>query len=140
MRIIVCFLLLSCRLVVYAQQNGTVSPLFRRVVSTPDNKVYDTKAWSAFTGSPVRATPLVKDRCVYFGNAGGDFFALDKKTGDIKWKYHTGAAIHSSAIAENGKLYFSDNRQAVYALNETTGKLLWKFAMDKKMDYPWRYD
>ncbi|HEY6505277.1 MAG TPA: PQQ-binding-like beta-propeller repeat protein, partial [Chitinophagaceae bacterium] len=137
MRIIPLLLLFGFPLVIIAQP---VSPLFQRVILQADEKVYDTKAWSVYTGSPVRATPLVKGGSVYFGNAKGDFFALDKRTGDVKWKYHTGEAIHSSAIGDNGKIYFADNRQTVYVLNEASGKMLWKFDMGEKLSYSWRYD
>jgi outer membrane protein assembly factor BamB len=140
MRTIQFFVLLHFSLNVAAQQSLHVSPLFQRVINHTDGNVYDTRAWSIYTGSPVRATPLVKGRCIYVGNAKGDFFAIDKKNGQVKWKYHTGEAIHSSAIGENGKLFFSDNRQTVYALQETSGKLVWKFDIGKKQHYPWRYD
>jgi outer membrane protein assembly factor BamB len=139
MRIIFIFLL-QISLIVSAQEKLQPSPLFQRIASQPDSKVYDTKAWSFYTGSPVRATPCVKGLNVYFGNAQGDFFAIDKKTGAMKWKYHTGEAIHSSAIGEGGKLFFADNKQTVYALNESNGKLVWRFDLGKKQDYPWRFD
>ena len=139
MRIIFFSLLLSS-LITTAQQGSPVSPLFQRVTFQADNKVYDTKAWSFYTGSPVRGTVWVNGQYVYAGNARGVFFALDKKTGAVKWKYQAGGAIHSSAIGSNGQLFFADNQQTVYALNENTGKLLWKFGMGQKVVYPWRYD
>lgn len=122
-----------------AQQKPSLSPLFARV-ATNDNQIYDTRTWSINTGAPVRATPLVKGKLLFIGNAKGDFFAIDKKTGREVWKFKSGNAIHSSATAFAGKIFFSDNEQSVYALDEATGKLTWKFTMGKKLDYPWRYD
>jgi eukaryotic-like serine/threonine-protein kinase len=119
---------------------SVISPLLQRVSAPADSKVYDTKAWTFNTGAPVRATPLIKGNNLYAGNAKGDFFAIDKKSGLLKWTYHTGSSIHSSAIAWKGRIFFSDNKQSVYALNETTGKLVWKFSMAPKKEYPWRYD
>src|SRR4030095_15107116 len=105
-------------------------------IKTSYNLVYDTKLWSFFAGSPVRSTPLIYGSDVYFGDAKGDFFCIDRKTGYLKWRYNSGEAIHSSAAAHNGKVFFSDNRQTVYALAEKDGKLLWRFDMGKKIDYP----
>jgi outer membrane protein assembly factor BamB len=109
-------------------------------VSTPDDVVYDTRAWQFDAGSSVRSSPLVNNNTVYFGNAGGDFFAIDKKTGQLRWKYATGKAIHSSAACQGGRIYFSDNGQTVYCLKESNGQLLWKVKMGEKRAYPWRYD
>ncbi len=105
-----------------------------------DNLVYDTKTWQFDAGSPVRSTVLIHNNTVYFGAANGGFFAIDKKTGQMKWKYNTGKAIHSSAACQDGRIYFSDNGQSVYCLKESNGQVIWKFNMDKKQDYPWRYD
>jgi outer membrane protein assembly factor BamB len=112
----------------------------QRTIAVADDKVYDTKAWSLPTAAPVRCTPLVAGDYVYFGNAKGVFYAVQKKTGDVKWKYETGQAIHSSATGANGKIFFADNQQALYALNEKDGKLVWKYSFGKKLDYPWRFD
>lgn len=139
MRPVLFLLLLHHSMVITVFPQPAVSPLFCRV-STADNKIYDTKAWSVYTGSPIRATPLVKGQYVYIGNAQGEFMALDKKTGATRWEYKTGNAIHSSAITDDNRLFFADNRQTVYALNETSGRLLWKFDMEASLDYPWRYD
>ncbi len=132
--LIYIFLGLYCK--APAQQN----PLLQRTIATSDGNVYDTKAWSLPTAAPVRSTPLVAGDYVYFGNAKGVFYAVQKKTGAIKWKYETGQAIHSSATIANGKIFFADNQQALYALNEKDGKLVWKYSFGKKLDYPWRFD
>ena len=116
------------------------SPLLNRVVNTSYNLVFDNKAWAFNAGAPVRSTPLIKNSIIYFGTAKGDFFAINKKTSEVKWKFQTGSSIHSSACDANGRIFFSDNRQSVYALEEATGKLIWKFNLGKKIDYPWRFD
>src|SRR5258706_9053166 len=108
--------------------------------NTSYDRVYDTKAWRFDAGSPVRSTPLINNRTVYFGTAGGIFFALDKKTAGIKWQYHAGNAIHSSAACRDGKVYFSDNRQTLYCLKESNGQLIWKLKLGEILDYLWRVD
>lgn len=109
-------------------------------VAVNDQLIYDTKAWSFDAHSPVRATPLINNNNIYFGDAAGEFFAIDKKTAQVKWKFVTGKAIHSSAASKDGKVYFSDNEQAVYCLRESDGKMIWKVKMGEKQAYPWRYD
>ena len=109
-------------------------------VAATSDLVYDTRAWSFFSGAPVRSTALVSSDLVLFGNTLGNFFAINKSNGKLTWQYNTGFPINSSAASQNGKVFFSDNKQTVYALNEATGKLVWKFEMGKKQSYPWRFD
>lgn len=127
-------------LIVFTTAGAQQSPLHQRVAASGSDVVYDTKEWSFYSGSPVRATPLVQGATIYFGNTAGIFHAIDKKSGQLRWKYSTGSAIHSSAIASGDKVYFSDNRQTVYALDKTNGKLKWSFNMGEKKAYPWRFD
>ncbi|PWU01962.1 MAG: hypothetical protein C5B52_06345 [Bacteroidetes bacterium] len=135
-RTLLTSLILITELLVHAQQ----SPLMQRTASAAADKIYDTKQWSFDSYAPIRATPLASGNSVYFGNARGIFFALDKKTGSLKWKYETGHAIHSSAIEANGKIIFTDNAQTLYALNASDGKLIWKLSFGKKLTYLWRFD
>lgn len=105
-----------------------------------DDFIYDTKAWHFFAGAPVRSTPLVDNGIIYFGTTKGDFFAIDKKGGQLKWKYNTGMSINSSAASQGEKLFFTDNRQTLFCLNKTSGKKIWEFKMGEKIAYPWRFD
>lgn len=139
--IFIALILYSC-----TSKTNTGTGMFRdnaqhnSVTVSAANVVYDTKAWSFDAGSPVRSTALINNNHVYFGNTGGDFFALDKKNGSVSWQYHTGYAINSSAACVNGMVYFSDNEQTLYALDQNTGALQWKFKMGEKLPYPWRFD
>jgi outer membrane protein assembly factor BamB len=136
------FVLLSPAFVILAAASFAFaqSPLFQRVCNSNDQKIYDSKSWSFNTGSPVRATILVDKGFLYFGNAGGTFYCIDKKKGSLKWTFRAGRPIHSSAISWEGKIYFTDNGQVLYTLDEKSGKLLWKFGFGAKKEYPWRYD
>lgn len=120
----------------FAQQ----SPLQQRIASSNDSRIYDQLAWSFATDAPIRATPLLAGGKIFLGNARGEFYAIDRKTGNPAWKFKTGSAIHSSAMAAGDLVYFSDNEQALYALEEKSGKQRWKFNFGKKLDYPWRFD
>jgi outer membrane protein assembly factor BamB len=108
--------------------------------ATSYDLVYDTKHWQFDAGAPLRSTPLINNSHVYFGTAAGTFFAIHKKTGQVKWSYHTGKPIHSSAACQDGKIWFSDNGQTLYCLRESNGQLIWKINLGEKLDYPWRFD
>ena len=102
--------------------------------------VYDTKLWKFSASAPVRSTPLIVGKAIYFGTTSGEFFSLNKKTGAITWKRNIGSPVNSSAAYAKGKIFFCDNQQKVYAANELNGQLAWSVSMGPKLDYPWRFD
>jgi outer membrane protein assembly factor BamB len=129
----------------HAQQKAAVkmfrnNPAHNSLVLTAGDFIYDTKAWSFFASAPVRSSVMVDGNRLFFGNALGNFFAVNKTTGKLIWQYNTGFPINSSAASQNGKVFFSDNKQTIYALNETNGQLVWKFDLKNKQPYPWRFD
>jgi len=104
------------------------SPLQNRVVTTSYNLVYDSKAWAFNAGAPVRSTALIKNGAVYFGTAKGVFFAINKKTAQVKWKFQTGYAIHSSASTLLN-LFFS-----------SIGPIGWDTARHSNAERQWQAD
>src|ERR1700752_1607951 len=92
-------------------------------VAAGNGLVYDTKAWEFAASAPVRSTPLIAGNHIYFGTTRGEFFALNKKTGNVIWKKSIGSPVNSSADSSNGKIFFSDNQQKGYALNELNGEV-----------------
>ena len=81
--------------------------------------------------------PVVAGGRVYIGDAEGDLFALDAKSGCIVWHIEVEAGIRSAiTLAErNGGLtaYFGDQAANMYAVNAEDGKVLWKVKVD---DHP----
>ena len=116
------------------------NPMHNNVLTPLSDLVYDTRAWKFYAGSPVRSTPLIDGNTIYFGTTRGDFFAIDKKTSQIKWQINTGHPVNSSAAIRSEKLFFTDNSQTLFSLNKITGEKLWDFRMGGKIDYPWRFD
>ena len=102
--------------------------------------VFDTKSWQFWAAAPIRSTPLVVGNAIYFGTTSGDFFSLNKKTGNINWKRSIGSPINSSAAYASGKIFFCDNQQKIYAVNESNGQVVWSASMGPKLQYPWRFD
>src|SRR6187431_3252077 len=45
-----------------------------------------TKKWTFTTAGDVSATPAVDDTSVYFPDWGGQLYAVDKQTGQLKWR------------------------------------------------------
>ncbi len=102
--------------------------------------VHDTHDWHFYAGAPIRSTPLIDGELIYFGTAKGDFFAINKKSRQVKWKFSGDEAVNSSGASNNEKIFFTDNRQTLYCVNKITGKKIWEFKMGEKQPYPWRFD
>jgi polyvinyl alcohol dehydrogenase (cytochrome) len=79
--------------------------------------------------------PVVVGGRVYVGDAEGDLFALDAKTGCIHWTIEVEASIRSAiTIGERAAgglaAYFGDQAANVYAVEAESGKVLWKVKVD----------
>ena len=82
--------------------------------------------------------PVVAGGRVYVGDAEGDLFSLDARTGCIYWRTEVEASIRSAVVlgprrANGLSAYIGDQAANVYALDAATGKILWKIKVD---DYP----
>jgi len=82
--------------------------------------------------------PVVANGRIYVGDAEGDLFALDQKTGCIHWRIEVEAGIRSAITLgerSGGGLtaYFGDQAANMYAADAETGKVLWKVKVD---DHP----
>ena len=116
--------------------------LNNKVISSPtvdehDNSVYvgsdegnltclDTRdgvvKWSFHTGDKVRSTPALKDNLLAFGSLNGNFYVLNKYTGNVEFTYNPGTMLFNSPISAspviNGNsLFFADESGGVYSLN-----------------------
>jgi len=79
--------------------------------------------------------PVVVGGRVYVGDAEGDLFALDARTGCIHWTIEVEAGIRSAiTIGKRGAgglaAYFGDQSANVYAVDAESGKTLWKVKVD----------
>ncbi len=79
--------------------------------------------------------PVVAGGRLYFGNAEGDLFALDAKTGCILWRTEVEAGVRSAPVlgprAGGGvTAYLGDQAANVYAIDAADGKILWKVKVD----------
>ncbi len=80
--------------------------------------------WSFQTAGPVRASALVDSALIYVGSGGGDFYAVDRRTGAERWRYRAGSPIQSSAAAWGDLVYFGDRANTFYALERHGARAL----------------
>src|SRR5262245_13943811 len=82
--------------------------------------------------------PVVAGGRIYVGDAEGDLFVLDAKSGCVHWRIDVEAGIRSAVLLgerSGGGLtaYFGDQAANMYAVDAATGKALWKIKVD---DHP----
>jgi outer membrane protein assembly factor BamB len=75
----------------------------------------------------IRSSSVMQNHTVYFGDDGGQFYALDAGTGHEKWRIRTAGAIISSAGIADGIVYFGNAGGYRYAIDLDTGKRKWRF-------------
>lgn len=102
--------------------------------------------WEFDAGAPIQHTPAVIGDTLFFGTHGGNFFALDSRTGKTKWQVSMGQPhpehlrmLRSSPEYVDGRIYFGVGRAVaeadhavVYCLDAATGKTIWRTKLDDK--------
>lgn len=90
-----------------------------------------------FPGATTGGTqPVVVNGRLYIGNAMGDVFSLDAKSGCVHWLVQVDAGVRSAMTVakvegHDGLLVlFGDQAANVYALDANTGKQIWKQKVD----------
>jgi outer membrane protein assembly factor BamB len=77
--------------------------------------------------------PLVKDRTVFFGSWGNEFYAIDIQNGTLKWKWTNGQTnrMFSPAqvwpVASHGRIYLASPDRYMTVLDEKTGNVVWRY-------------
>jgi polyvinyl alcohol dehydrogenase (cytochrome) len=79
--------------------------------------------------------PVVAGGRIYIGDAEGDLFALDAKSGCVHWRIEVEGGIRSAIVLgerSGGGLtaYFGDQAANMYAVDAANGKTLWKVKLD----------
>jgi len=80
----------------------------------------------------IEVSPLLLEDRLYFGNIRGEFFCVNKRTGEKLWKFDIPEntklkGIRSSAVADHGAVIFGADDGYMYALETETGKLRWSY-------------
>src|SRR3982751_4310766 len=77
-------------------------------------------------GSPIRATPVVRDGLLFVAGLDGTLHALDAATGAERWRHRAGAPVTASP-ATDGRLVWPASRDGrLAALDAKTGNPRWR--------------
>jgi outer membrane protein assembly factor BamB len=84
--------------------------------------------WSFAVGAEsfVQGSPTVTNGVVYFGEVGGNVYALNASTGAKLWSFDATGVDSSPAVA-NGVVYVTSLDGNLYALDASTGGKLWNY-------------
>ena len=80
------------------------------------------------------SSPAYWDGTVYFGTGGGNVYALDAASGNLKWKFQTGDVVHASPAIADGTIFIGSWDSYFYALDAATGKEKWRFKTGEDPD------
>lgn len=93
--------------------------------------------WRFRTAGPVRASVLVDSTLIYVGSGDGEFYAIDRQTGEERWRYQAGNPIQSSAALLGDLVYFGDRANTFYALERHTGRERWRVQTGGDRPFEW---
>jgi halocyanin-like protein len=110
-------------------------------VSASPNGEQDRSAgeriWSFETGEPIRSSPTIVNKTVYFGADDGNVYALDAETGEEEWRFGTekppegqrksDRGVESDPKVVDGTVYVGANDNYFYALDAETGDERWRY-------------
>jgi outer membrane protein assembly factor BamB len=70
---------------------------------------------------PVKGSPVVAGRLVYFGAQNGYIYSLDRQTGELVWEWHEGVPISASPTVTDGVVYVATSAGHVIAIGGESG-------------------
>ncbi len=83
--------------------------------------------WNAERSSPITAGPIVTDKQVVFGDAGGELVVRARTDGAPAWKRDgLGRLQGRPVVAGNSLVVFANDSESVIALDARDGKDLWR--------------
>ena len=97
-------------------------------------RYYLTQAYNFPTKSAIRTTVAIDNGRAFFGDDGGDFFAIDVASGAPVWRDNYNAGISSSAAVDSSKVIFGTHADSVVAVSESTGAPVWTTATAGPME------
>ncbi len=78
--------------------------------------------WRFTASETVWSSLTICDSLVYFGDGGGNFFAVDSRNGAEQWRFKTKDRIFSSPVIAEGVVYFGSDDGYLYALTGTNSE------------------
>src|SRR5215475_15987132 len=84
-----------------------------------------------FTASRNIRTPAIMDGRAFFGDRGGDLYAVDLKNGQAIWKAAKKHKVGSHLAAYNNMIYYSGVENSLHAVDALTGQEKWIYRTKK---------
>lgn len=102
-------------------------------VGSFDKRLYAVDAasgqerWSFNANNWVWEGPVVVSNTLYFGDLGGNVYALDAETQKLMWAqpFQAEGAVRATPLYADGTLYVGTDKGALYALDAATGQPRW---------------
>lgn len=85
-----------------------------------DNKIY----WKFDTEGKVVSTPIISGDVIFFGSNDGNFYAVNKDTGEEVWRYELGFPILCEPAIQDDKVFFG-GKDIFVAVDAKTGEEVW---------------
>lgn len=82
--------------------------------------------WRFRAGAGFEASPVMGKTNIYIGSLDNNFYAIDKKSGQLVWKVPSQGAISSTAALYGGVLYYGTETGMMFAVKADDGKVIWK--------------
>ncbi|QSE99151.1 outer membrane protein assembly factor BamB family protein [Fulvivirga lutea] len=96
-------------------------------------------SWKFNTYSSIYGGAATDGSSIYFGNEGGEFYALSQ-AGEERWQVNLSGSIKSTPAVSNKAVYINTGEGILYAINPKKGTIIWekKLGEEKKYDL-WDY-
>ncbi len=83
--------------------------------------------WTFETGTLVTGSPVNDGHLVFIGDANGNLYALNIKTGKIKWCWVGSAPLLNSVAVHDKRVVFGSTDSNWYCLSTEKGESIWRF-------------
>jgi outer membrane protein assembly factor BamB len=84
------------------------------------------QVWAMDLGD-VSAPIIIHDRTLFVGNYGGEFFSINRFTGELNWKHKTGGPIRGGAAVSGDDVFIGSTDGYLYCLSSDSGDVVWRF-------------
>ena len=99
-----------------------------------DTKV--TQGWAFHGQGAFDTTPAIDQGIIYFGDAAGNFYAVNETSGALTWSVNTVNAIESDPAVDSGLVFYGGDGGDIHADNATTGAGTWRQSIGGNVSSP----
>ncbi|NNE48132.1 MAG: PQQ-binding-like beta-propeller repeat protein [Rhodothermales bacterium] len=97
-------------------------------------------AWTFQSSGTIRSSPVVAEGVVYFGNSGGQFFALRADTGEEIWSLDVDSPVGGAPLITENLAIFIDRDNRIHAVNREDGQSVWIVSGQQDIPLPWGHE